>query len=450
MPLLLLWHPQGVASPDPEASPRAVYPFDRSLSQLWLVHPDREQKWLINDVENLRVSLRKLPTGEATVRLRSTCAMFQQSEFPDGYPITLWSFDYYYRDMDAPLFSGPILNCTRNHDGYGNVHYEFFCESFFRHFFRRRCTFGPAATPNQVIQFNPPGDRLAAQVMNDCQGIGGTDGLWTTAFTYTGGDRADYSGTLLVSGWTVNMPTPANPGSAANYLVRWQARSNTLLLLMDIAEKSSLWYSCEESSPRTWDIGVSTPYQQNDLTDSVVLSDLRGTTRGASWAEMRGEITTAYFLTGQGKDGSQQLSTSKMEVDATGASTYGIYEDSGTRASITSASDLTTIATAQILAERALGVDTYTANLVESAGQGVLFNDTLRVGDKVTLEDSKIGLAATELLVVGAEVRYSHNGTGSISLVFNQRQRDFTATILNDIGLRGGFGAGGFAKVRDG
>ena len=302
-----------------------------------------------------------------------------------GFDGTEWgaeiSLDVWWQDTTTPIFSGPISNVEMSEDRSGATMLLQF-EHWTRHFLSRRVILSSGGTKLDLGSFKA--DTAMATLLRR---NGFNSGTTVTPIGYPA-SRTDWdSWAVTTAAGTSSHATKINPDFSNGRRLLEECDA-----LMDAHGMDLTW---AETSAGVFTITVAPAYQNNDLTNSVVLDLRRGTLTEYSEKVDYSSLENVLLLK---ITGGTQLFTQ----DATSVAAYGVYEGAyaGQQYDAKAAAEQGTYLKGRF----ANPIIYFDCTAVDQPG--ATFNVDYAVRDLVTIRSGAWNRSASKL-VVGAKIQAS-------------------------------------------
>ena len=224
--------------------------------EVYLVEDDRTTYWRVWQYEGLSFNVGRL--GQGTLSIQFT---LEANDLPEDFANKDswygWSIDIYTVGSTL-LWSGPVVKGTFEVDTSSVLEVTLEAETFMHHLLRRRLN---VDSSNSDLGYSvTEADTIIASIVNLAR---------TNITGYpVGVTRSSFAP------WTV----PAMSARALASKITWQEQSGNNLWdsVESLCSKGDIALVLTESPAGTFTYSTSTPYQNNDYTESVVISDRVG------------------------------------------------------------------------------------------------------------------------------------------------------------------------------
>lgn len=409
----------------PPASSLSGTVFNPPL-RVWVRAEDRVagfpvMDWISATVDQARWDIR----SKATLTVPASAYWLTQAALAIDTPAYAKriSMDVYWQDMTTPIFSGPPVSVKQMSTRRGTV-LTFSFKHFLGHFLGRRVNLSTSTTGAKVDLASGKADTALANFIR-------ANGFSASTLTPAGypEDREDFDD------WNPTCNTAAGThATTINPDVSWGRRMAEEV--ENILDANNMFLGLSEVSAAAWEMDVDADYEEDDLTNEVVL-DLRRGTLSSYEREINYEAienTIALKV-----PSANVVWTSDSALAATDGVHEGVYSAQEFDAS--AASDEKNA----LLARFKEGSTTYGGVIVDQPGATFMVDYFRR--SLVTIRDAVSGVDTTKL-IVGSKI----SATGrrlSASVVVGDPPDGWTAGLIEGDGtpLGGGRGLGSRFKV---
>lgn len=343
--------------------------------QVYLVAPNREDRYLLPSFSNLTVSGVKHGGGDGTLSFHARRhPLVEDLVAVEGFA---YSVDVYYNDMTTPLFSGTVraFEQATEEPSWATV-ISLQLEAIDQHLLRRRLMLSYANAT--MDSFNIPADNLALTVAR------WATGLVTPVGYPVGFSRSNFG----PAGWALQIAALHAPGAGPVVSFSEESGNNAADILYQVIEGNGMGLDIVETSPRTWLMDVRTEFTKTDHSDLWRLSDVDGTLKSVRRTVDYSALANVFQMRGAGKEGAQAY----FWVGHEGSyDLYGAFEDSATKSLVDSSLALFHAAEYELF-KAALPVTTWDLAIRDKPGSVMVFNgvDGYKMCDRIAFETYRL------------------------------------------------------------
>jgi len=410
--------------------------YDRDDLLIYLVSPDRSERWPVTTWAGFSFEHKGQPIGPGSVTLPASASCIPSGAWAtatEGQEFLDYGIDCYWRGnaADNLLWSGVVMKPAGVHRGSAaSAYITLNAETWASHFLRRRL--------HLSTTHDAQGDTGYAEnlvLLYISRAIAGV--TWTIGSYPAGVARSDFG----TAGWTVQTASAHGAPTSSSITYKQQSSNNLRGIVEDLCENYDLALTCVENPAGTWTFDTAHAYQKTDLTATVRFAARKGNMIGESASIDRYGLANVARLQGSGTGSSQVASWTS---DGTSITAYGVYENAAT----SQGADSTACTTDVSGIIQADPVRAYGTPIHETSGH-VFMSDFFR-RDLVAFEDDVYGRSAVTKVIRGYKLTGSQGGKLSLALMFGDLQHDGLAYMTQRTGFEGGFGTGSKWRGNDG
>lgn len=337
----------------------------------------------------------------------------------------------WYRDLSAPLWSGPVTGARMRSTGdRGTV--EIVLEQFYGHFLRRRQFLESAMAQIAFTSGTTAADNIALTMIRKQMGASPT-----TPATYPLGVSRTNFGPFTPAGASNHSPAQSSsmPGS------REQSGTNLQDWFEEFAEQEDLAPLMSDPLTQAFTVDVAYPFENDDLSASIRFGQWYGNLAEFEVVSDYRSLANVWCIEGN------TAGTHTFTSDSGSITVWGVFESRAQKPQETADSTDTSAAAGWLLGRYAAGSITYKATILETSG--CLFNVDWFQRDRVRFEEAVYGYAFDQV-VRDWSCRASDGGPPEFDFVMGDMRTDTSRHLARMVGTAGPrFGGGRWRNKRN-